>query len=77
MTARGTPEGLKGEDIPIGARIIRVADAYDTMTTPRPYREVMAQEEALEELRRCSGTQFDPKLIEALCRAISEATGQG
>jgi HD-GYP domain-containing protein (c-di-GMP phosphodiesterase class II) len=72
----GYPEGLKGEDIPLGARIIGIADAYDTMTTPRPYGEVMSQEEALEELRRCSGTQFDPELVEALCWAAKEAAGQ-
>jgi diguanylate cyclase (GGDEF)-like protein/PAS domain S-box-containing protein len=69
----GYPAGLKGEDIPIGARIISVADAYDTMTTPRPYRKVISQEETLETLRQCSGTQFDPELVEALCRAISQA----
>jgi diguanylate cyclase (GGDEF)-like protein/PAS domain S-box-containing protein len=72
----GYPEGLKGEDIPIGARIISVADAYDTMTTPRPYREVISQEETLEILRQCSGTQFDPELVEALCQAISQAPRQ-
>jgi diguanylate cyclase (GGDEF)-like protein/PAS domain S-box-containing protein len=72
----GYPAGLKGEDIPIGARIISVADAYDTMTTPRPYREVISQEETIETLRQCSGTQFDPELVEALCRAISQAPKQ-
>jgi HD-GYP domain-containing protein (c-di-GMP phosphodiesterase class II) len=72
----GYPKGLKGEDIPIGARIISVADAYDTMTTPRPYREVISQEETIEALRQCSGTQFDPELVEALCQAISKAPRQ-
>lgn len=69
----GYPHGLKGRAIPIGARIISVADAYDTMTTKRTYRDVVSREEALEELRRCSGTQFDPELVEVLCRAADEA----
>ena len=60
----GYPDRLKGEDIPIGARIIAIADAYDTMTTQRPDRELVSHEEACEELRRCSGTQFDPELVE-------------
>ena len=72
----GYPDGLKGEDIPLGARIISVADAYDTMTTPRPYREVVSPEEACAELRRCSGTQFEEALAEALCRAVNEAGEQ-
>ena len=72
----GYPDGLKGEEIPLGARIISVADAYDTMTTARPYREVVSQQEALEELRRFSGTQFDPELVEAFCRAMNEDKGK-
>ena len=70
----GYPDGLKGEDIPFGARVISIADAYDTMTTTRNYRDIVSQEEAFEELRRCSGTQFDPELVELLCRAMNEAT---
>jgi HD-GYP domain-containing protein (c-di-GMP phosphodiesterase class II) len=73
---RGYPDGLKGEEIPLGARIISVADSYDTMTTPRLYRDVISHEEACEELRRHSGTQFDPELVEAFCRATSEANWQ-
>ena len=65
---KGYPNGLKGEDIPIAARIIGVADAYDTMTTPRPYKDIKSHEEACDELRRCSGTQFDPEVVEALYR---------
>jgi diguanylate cyclase (GGDEF)-like protein len=72
----GYPDGLKGEDIPIGARIISIADAYDTMTTPRTYRNVISHEEAVDELRRCSGTQFDPELVDAFCQATTEATKQ-
>jgi diguanylate cyclase (GGDEF)-like protein/PAS domain S-box-containing protein len=73
----GYPDGLKGEETPLAARIISVADAYDTMTTARPYREVVSHQEAVEELRRCSGTQFDPELVEAFCRAMNGDSGQG
>jgi len=68
----GYPDGLMGEDIPLGARIIGVADAYDTMTTKRQYRDVVSHEEALEELKRCSGIQFDPELAEVFSRAVNE-----
>ncbi len=61
----GYPDGLSKGDIPLGARIVAVADAFDAMTTDRPYREAMPKEEAIEELKRCSGTQFDPKVTEA------------
>jgi diguanylate cyclase (GGDEF)-like protein/PAS domain S-box-containing protein len=64
----GYPDRLSGEKIPLSARIISVADAYDTMTAQRPYREAISPQEALKEMERCSGTQFDPKLIEALLR---------
>ena len=73
----GYPDGLGGEDVPVGARIIAVADAYDTMTTPRPYREMVSHKEALRELRRCSGTQFDPELVDVLCRALDGDKEQG
>ncbi|MGB2799081.1 MAG: PAS domain S-box protein, partial [Dehalococcoidia bacterium] len=72
----GYPDGLKGEDIPLGARIISVADAYDTMTTSRPYRDMVSQDEACEELRRCCGTQFDHQLVDTFRRSLSEATVQ-
>ncbi|MFA5375679.1 MAG: PAS domain S-box protein [Dehalococcoidia bacterium] len=64
----GYPDKLKGHKIPLCARIISVADAYDTMTAKRPYREAISPQEALKEMERCSGTQFDPKLIEAFRR---------
>jgi putative nucleotidyltransferase with HDIG domain len=72
----GYPDGLKGEAIPLGARILSIADAYDTMTTPRGYREVLSREDALEELRWCSEKQFDPGLVEAFCRAIGVASDE-
>lgn len=61
----GYPAGLAGEEIPILARIIRVADAYDAMMSSRPYREAQTARRAGEELRQCTGRQFDPRVIEA------------
>ena len=61
----GYPDGLKGNDIPLIARIIAVADAFDAMTTSRPYRKKKSSEEAIQELKRCSGTQFDPIIVSA------------
>jgi len=60
----GYPDGLKGEEIPLGSRIISIADAYDTMTSERAYSKAMLQESALDELRQCAGTQFDPHLVD-------------
>jgi putative nucleotidyltransferase with HDIG domain len=60
----GYPRGLRGEEIPLGARIFAVADAFDAMTSDRPYRKGMSFEQARGELRRCAGTQFDPHIVE-------------
>lgn len=60
---KGYPKGLKGEEIPLQARIIAVADAYDAMTSERAYRNPLSREEAFEELRKNEGTQFDPEII--------------
>jgi HD-GYP domain-containing protein (c-di-GMP phosphodiesterase class II) len=68
----GYPGKLKGEEIPLGARIICIADAYDLMSTSRTYQKVFSKEEAKEELKRCSGTRFDPKLVEIFCQAVNE-----
>jgi len=68
----GYPDGLKGEAIPLGARIILVADAYDAMTTDRPYRKAIGHHAALAELRKQSGTQFDAKLVDTLIALIGE-----
>ena len=67
----GYPDGLRGDEIPLGARIVSVCDAFDAMTTERPYREPIPEAEAIDELRRCAGTQFDPLVVEAFCRVIA------
>jgi HD-GYP domain-containing protein (c-di-GMP phosphodiesterase class II) len=68
----GYPDRLAGDDIPLGARIILVCDAYDAMTSDRPYRDGMSAAEALAELRRCAGTQFDPIVVDVFCRLAGE-----
>ncbi|HZK70140.1 MAG TPA: HD domain-containing phosphohydrolase, partial [Clostridia bacterium] len=60
----GYPQGLKGESIPKLSRILSIIDTYDVMTHHRPYNEPVSEKEALDEISRCSGTQFDPKLAE-------------
>lgn len=71
LDGKGYPEGLKGEEIPMGARIIAVADSYDAMTTDRPYRKGMDSFSALQELERCRGTQFDPQVVAAFSKVLS------
>jgi diguanylate cyclase (GGDEF)-like protein len=68
----GYPDALIGDAIPIGSRIISVCDAFDAMTSDRPYRLAMTPHDALAELQRCSGTQFDPKVVAALHAALSQ-----
>ena len=60
---KGYPQGLKGEEIPLGARVIAVADSFDAMTSDRPYRKAMPVEDVLKEIQACSGTQFDPVIV--------------
>ncbi len=67
----GYPDGLAGEAIPLGARIVAVCDAFDAMITSRPYRDARSVEAALEELRACAGTQFDPAVVDAFCAEIA------
>jgi two-component system cell cycle response regulator len=61
----GYPDHLRGEDIPLGARIVAVCDAFDAMIANRPYRSGMETARAIEELRHCAGTQFDPVVVDA------------
>jgi diguanylate cyclase (GGDEF)-like protein len=68
----GYPHGLTGEDIPLASRILFVSDSYDTMTTDRVYRTKMSLEEALGELERCAGTQFDPLIVAALSDELED-----
>jgi HD-GYP domain-containing protein (c-di-GMP phosphodiesterase class II) len=68
----GYPEGLRGENIPIIAKIVSVTDTYDAMTTDRPYRRALSKEMAIKELRGCSGTQFDKEVVEAFVKACEK-----
>ncbi len=72
----GYPQHLKGEAIPLEARILSVADAYDAITSPRPYRTQLTLKDALGELRRCSGTQFDPALVPVFCELMELGAGK-
>jgi PAS domain S-box-containing protein/diguanylate cyclase (GGDEF)-like protein len=72
VDGRGYPDRLRGESIPLGARIIFVCDAYNAMTSDRPYRAAMSVEDALAELRHCTGTHFDPTVVDAFLEVISE-----
>jgi len=69
VDGKGYPDGLRGKDIPILAKIVAVADTYDAMTTDRPYRKAMDKKIAIEELKRCSGTQLDGEVVEAFIHA--------
>ena len=71
---KGYPDGLKGEEAPLGARIIAVADAYDAMTSERPYRRALTPQEALEEIVKGSGTQFDPNIVNAFLKVYQTLT---
>ena len=67
---RGYPAGLAGDDIPLEARIIGVADSFSAMTAQRPYRDAMTLDEACDELERCAGSQFDPTVVEAFVHEV-------
>ncbi len=75
LDGQGYPEGLKGDKIPFGARIITVADAYQAMTRGRSYRTPRPVPDALAELRRCRGTQFDPTVVDALIQLVESRSG--
>lgn len=69
---QGYPAGLKGEQISLGARILNVADSFDAMTTERPYHRALTYGEALDEIKKCSGAQFDSRVIEAFLRVLEK-----
>lgn len=68
----GYPDGLKGEEIPLGARIVAVADAYDAMTTKRVYHSEATPEQAIQEIRMCSGNRYDPRVVQAFLKVVSK-----
>ncbi|RQD73749.1 MAG: HD-GYP domain-containing protein, partial [Candidatus Syntrophonatronum acetioxidans] len=68
----GYPLGIKGEEIPVECRILAIVDAYDAMTNDRPYRNALTKEEAVEELKRWAGMQFDPYLVEIFLEVLKE-----
>jgi putative nucleotidyltransferase with HDIG domain len=76
MDGKGYPLGLKGENIPFHARIVCVADSFDAMTMDRPYRCGMSMAEAVEELIRCSGTQFDPNVVKIFVESLKDEYGE-
>ena len=73
----GYPNGFEGEDILPEAKILAAADAFDAMTTKRPYRNPLSVQEALREMDRCSGTQFDPEIVQVLTRVVHALTSSG
>jgi putative nucleotidyltransferase with HDIG domain len=70
---RGYPKGIEGADIPLEARILAVADAYEAMTSDRVYRPAMTPKAAREELRRCAGSQFDPRVVDAFLALLERS----
>jgi len=68
----GYPSGLKGDEIPLEARILAIADAYDAITSIRSYHPQLSPQQALDELRHCAGAQFDPELVKVFCQTIEQ-----
>jgi len=75
FNGKGYPEGLSGEEIPLGARIVGILDAWGAMTSERPWRPALTKEEALKEIRKGAGTQFDPRVVEAFVAAVEKNGG--
>src|SRR6056297_798327 len=70
----GYPDGIEGEEIPLGARILNICDSFDVMTTGRSYKKALNKEETIEELKNCSEKQFDPELVDAMVKLIENGT---
>lgn len=68
----GYPDNIRGEDIPLESRILAIADSYDAMTSPRPYKPTLTAKEAIAEIKKCAGTQFDPNLAQVFCEIIGQ-----
>jgi HD-GYP domain-containing protein (c-di-GMP phosphodiesterase class II) len=68
---QGYPTGLKGNNIPLDARILAIADSYDAMTSARPYRQPLTPSQAIKEIIHCSGTQFDPEIVTVFAKMMS------
>ena len=71
MDGTGYPYGRRGGQIPLMARIVAVADAYDAMISPRPYRHAYSHSQAMQELQRGAGKQFDPRVVQACCGLVT------
>ncbi|MFA5144951.1 MAG: diguanylate cyclase [Candidatus Omnitrophota bacterium] len=69
---KGYPSGIKGEEIPLGARIIAIADVYQALTSDRPYRKAYSKQEAVKILKDCSGSQFDPNIVDVFLKILQE-----
>jgi HD-GYP domain-containing protein (c-di-GMP phosphodiesterase class II) len=76
LDGRGYPDGLEGDQIPLASRIIFACDAFHAMTSERPYCTPKSREEALAELERCAGSQFDPEVVNVLCRLLGREADQ-
>jgi putative nucleotidyltransferase with HDIG domain len=69
---KGYPAGIKGEDIPLGARIIAIADVYQALTSDRPYHQAFSKKAAIDIIKRSSGTQFDPRIVSAFLKVVNK-----
>ena len=72
FNGKGYPEGLKGEEIPLGARIVAILDAWGAMTSDRPWRKALTATQSVKEIRKGSGTQFDPKVVDAFVTTLEK-----
>jgi HD-GYP domain-containing protein (c-di-GMP phosphodiesterase class II) len=77
VNGQGYPEGLAGEEIPLGARMVSIADAWDCMTTDQSYRKALSKNNAIAELRQKAGSQFDPKLVDVFVRVVDQVERAG
>ena len=73
----GYPDGLKGAEIPVLARILSVADIYDALTTERPYKRAMTRDESVKELKKCSHNKLDPKIVNVFLGVLEEIDKEG